>query len=58
MAEPGEDFSILLKAPRALVDLVDAEAKREQRSRTKQFIRILEERYGLVEGVQPAGDGA
>ena len=49
-----EDFPILLKVPRYLVELLDAEAKREQRNRTRQAIRILEERYGVVETVEEA----
>jgi hypothetical protein len=46
------EFSILIKMPRSLVDLIEAEAKREQRSRARQIIRSFEERYGLVEATE------
>lgn len=36
------------RLPRSLADRLDAEAASEQRSRTRQLIRVLEERYGLV----------
>lgn len=36
------------RLPRSLADLLDAEAATEQRSRTRQLIRVLEERYGLI----------
>jgi len=48
-AKDAEEFAVLFKIPRYLVDLLDAEAKREQRNRTKQAVRILEERYGIVQ---------
>ena len=51
-SEPVSDFSVLFKIPRSLIDLLDAEATREQRSRTRQVIRILQERYGLVEAAE------
>ena len=48
-AKDAEEFAVLFKIPRYLVDLLDAEAKREQCNRTKQAVRILEERYGIVQ---------